>query len=209
MGDNQTTRAATDGAALLIIDMMTDLAFPGSETMHDGVESAAIAIERLRQVCRKAGVPIVYVNDNYDEWHSERSRFVDRMKSASARDILSRLEPHADDFFVIKPQFSGFYATNLPVLLPKLGVTRLILTGISTDICVLFTAADAHMREYDLWVPADCVASQDEQRTGWALDIMANSMKAQTARSADLSLADWLHGAHHAHTDDAAMAAAD
>jgi nicotinamidase-related amidase len=60
------------------------------------------------------------------------------MKSASARDILSRLEPHADDFFVIKPQFSGFYATNLPVLLPKLGVTRLILTGISTDICVLF-----------------------------------------------------------------------
>lgn len=192
MSDGKTDQKAAGGAALLIIDMMTDLEFPGSEDMRQGVESAAIAIEKLRSECRTMGVPIVYVNDNYDEWHSERSRFVDRMKAASASDILHRLEPHADDFFIIKPQFSGFYATNLPVLLPKLNVTRLILTGISTDICVLFTAADAHMREYDLWVPADCVASQDEQRTKWALDIMANSMKAEITRAADLTLTDWV-----------------
>ena len=70
--------------------------------------------------------------------------------------------------------------------------SRLILTGISADICVLFTAADAHMREYDLWVPADCVAAQDEQRTRWALDIMAHSMKAETAATDELRLADWI-----------------
>jgi nicotinamidase-related amidase len=67
--------------------------------------------------------------------------------------IVRKLAPRGNDYFVIKPQFSGFYATNLPVLLPKLGVSRLILTGIAADICVLFTAAHAHMRAYDLWVP--------------------------------------------------------
>ena len=92
----------------------------------------------------------------------------------------------------MKPQFSGFYTTNLPAILPRLGVRRLVLTGIAADICVLFTAADAHMREYDLWVPADAVGSEDRQRTGWALDIMARSMKADIRPTTDLRLTDWL-----------------
>jgi nicotinamidase-related amidase len=88
--------------------------------------------------------------------------------------------------------FSGFYSTSLPALLPRLGAQRLILTGVSADICVLFTAADAHMREYDLWVPADCVASFDPQRTRWALEIMKNSMKAEVRDSGELTLTEWL-----------------
>jgi nicotinamidase-related amidase len=78
------------------------------------------------------------------------------------------------------------------VLLPTLGVSRLVLTGVAADICVLFTAADAHMRAYDLWVPADTVASLDAQRTGWALDIMAKTMRAETAATGDLTRADWI-----------------
>ena len=93
---------------------------------------------------------------------------------------------------MIKPQFSGFYATNLPVLLPRLGVDRLILIGVAADICVLFTAADAHMRQYDLWIPADLVASESDEHRDWALGIMAGSMAADTAPSADLALAEWL-----------------
>ena len=105
--------------------------------------------------------------------------------------IATRLAPRAWDVFVIKPQFSGFYATTLPAVLPMLGVTRLILTGIAADICVLFTAADAHMREYDLWVPADAVASEDDWRANWALDIIRKSMKANTSATTEHSLADW------------------
>jgi nicotinamidase-related amidase len=103
--------------------------------------------------------------------------------------------PDDDDYFVIKPQFSGFYATNLQVLLPKLGVRRLILTGIAADICVLFTAADAHMRAYDLWIPRDAVASEDDRRADWALDIMRNSMEAETRATTDISLQTWLQTA--------------
>ena len=128
---------------------------------------------------------------------SERARLVDhaRRPQAPARDIVERLSPRADDYFVIKPQFSGFYATNLQVLLPKLGVQRLILVGMAADICVLFTAADAHRRGYDLWIPADAVAGEDAQRTAWALEIMRASMGARIASVQDGGLPDWREGA--------------
>lgn len=138
-------------------------------------------------------MPVVYVNDNYGQWHSERSRIVDHCaENPVAREIIDVLRPRDNDFFIIKPRFSGFYATNLPVLLPKLGASRLILTGVAADICILFTAADAHMRAYRLWVPGDAVASPSEQRTRWALDIMAHSMAAETRETDRLGLAEWV-----------------
>ena len=186
---------ATGQAALVIIDMINDMAFEGAEALRPLARSAAKAIIGLRAAADKAGVPVVYVNDNFGEWHSERGRLVDRATKGEGADIASALAPRADDYFVIKPQFSGFYSTNLPVLLPKLGVSRLILTGVAADICVLFTAADAHMRDYALWVPRDAVAGEQQQRTDWALEIMANSMAAETRPTTALSLAGWLHEA--------------
>ena len=186
---------APGSTALLIIDMFNTLDFSGGEAMRPAAERAADAIARLREDADRLGVPVVYVNDNYDQWHSERSRLVEMCRNSAGRELVNKLEPRDDDFFIIKPQFSGFYATNLPVLLPHLGASRLILTGVATDICILFTAADAHMREYDLWVPEDCTASSDEQRTDWALEIMRTSMKADTRSTTEASLKDWIAAA--------------
>ena len=102
------------------------------------------------------------------------------------------MQPGRADYFIIKPQVSGFYATNLPVLLPRLGVRRLILVGVAAAICVPFTAADAHMRKYALWVPSDAVASDRREHRDWALDIMAKSMDAEIRPTTELSLAQWL-----------------
>ena len=185
---------AAGRTALLVVDMINALDFEEAESLRDGAFSAADAILALREEADAAGVPTIYVNDNHDEWHSERSRLVDRCLAPGApgAEMVRRIAPRDDDFFVIKPQFSGFYSTNLPVLLPRLEVSRLILTGIAADICVLFTAADAHMRQYELWVTRDAVASESPERTSWALDIMAKSMNAETARTRDLPLKDWL-----------------
>lgn len=179
---------------MLIIDMVNDLDFPGGERLRPKAEVAAERIAFLRDAADAAGVPTIYVNDNFGHWHSERSRIVDHCarEDSAGRQLVERLRPRDDDYFVIKPQFSGFYATNLPVLLPQLEVSRLILTGVATDICVLFTAADAHMRRYGLWVPEDAVASEDDARTDWALETMRHSMCAETRASADLTFADWL-----------------
>lgn len=189
---------AAGGVALLTIDTINDLDFEGGEGMTPAAEAAAAAIAALRDEADRCGVPVVYVNDHYDQWHSERSRLVEHVLRDESRghELVRRLEPRSDDYFIIEPQFSGFYSTNLPVLLPKLGADRLILTGLAADICVLFTAADAHMRDYDLWVPRDAVASLTEERTGGALEIVEKSMGAEVRSTAELQLGDWLKAGH-------------
>lgn len=178
-------------AALLIIDMINCFDFEGGEEVERRAQRAAERILDLRRQVDGRCWPTIYVNDNFGQWHSDSSVLVETAIREGNR-IAEMLRPTKADYFVIKPQFSGFYATNLPVLLPKLGVGRLILTGVATDICVLFTAADAHMRDYALWVPSDSVAAEDEDRQRWALAVMANSMGAETAPAAELTLAGWL-----------------
>jgi nicotinamidase-related amidase len=77
-------------------------------------------------------------------------------------------------------------------------VSRLILTGVATDICVLFTAADAHMRDYSLWVPRDCVMSGSHVRNNGALRILRDTMGAETAPTSILNIEAWKRGQSHA-----------
>jgi nicotinamidase-related amidase len=185
---------APGGVALLLIDVINPMDFEGADRLSRRALDASEAILRLRNEADGLGVPVVYVNDNYGHWGSEKSRLMETCAAASetGKQLASRLAPRSRDFFIIKPQFSGFYATNLPVLLPKLGVSRIVLTGIAGDICVLFTAADAHMRDYDLWVPADAIACEQDERTGWVLEIMRKSMAADTETTHRQTLAGWV-----------------
>lgn len=178
-------------AALLIIDMVNCFDFAGADALKPRALEAARNIAALRNQFDRRGWPVIFVNDNFGEWHSEQSRLVERARASGNR-IIEEVTPTGGDYFIIKPQFSGFYATNLPVLLPKLGVRRLVITGIATDICVLFTAADAHMRDYALWVPRDAVAAETDARGRYALEIMARSMGAETAPTRELSLERWI-----------------
>lgn len=191
---DQINHPAPGGVGMLILDMINDMTFEGGERLLPAAEAAASAMLRLRAEADRLSVPAVYVNDNHGQWRSERRGIVDHCLRPEnpGRDMVKRVAPRPNDYFVIKPQFSGFYATNLPVLLPKLGVSRLVLTGIAADICVLFTAADAHMREYDLWAPRDAVASSRQEHAEWALEIMEKSMGADTRPTSELSLKAWI-----------------
>ncbi len=183
---------ANGRTALLIIDMINDMAFDESDNLLAEIDAAVEVIAGLRQDAEAAQVPVIFVNDNFGHWQSEASRIFQHVDATRGREAARRLRPRQHDYFVIKPQVSGFYATNLPVLLPRLGVSRLVLTGVAADICVLFTAADAHMREYALWAPKDAVASDRPEHRDWALGIMKKSMDAETRPTTDLSLRQWL-----------------
>lgn len=183
--------APRKGGALLIVDMITELDFSGNGRMLEDVAAAADIILHLRDEADVAGIPVIYVNDNFGEWHSERSRLVERVLAMENHRFVEKIKPRDDDFFIIKPQFSGFYSTNLPVLLPKLGVDRLILTGVATDVCVLFTAGDAHMRDYRLWVPGDATAAETRKRHHGALEIMKTAMNAEIRPTKRLGLEQW------------------
>ena len=93
-----------------------------------------------------------------------------------------------DDYFVLKPKHSGFFSTTLHTLLDYLGARTLILAGFTADICVLFTANDAYMRDYHLLIPSDCVASLDPRENEHALEQMKRVLKADIRPSAKIDL---------------------
>lgn len=183
--------AERGGAALLIIDVVNRFDFGGGDELRARAEAIVDPILTLREAAEAAGAPVIYVNDNFGEWHSEKTKLVARAR-AGAADFVDRIGPRESDYFIIKPQLSGFYATNLPLLLPKLGVSRLILTGIAADMCVLFTAGDAHMRDYAMWVPSDAVAAPGGASADWALEIIGKRLGAETAPTTELDLASWI-----------------
>jgi nicotinamidase-related amidase len=186
-GDDTRDPAESGGTALLIVDMLNDLRFAEAERLKPALPAVCDAILTLRDAADRRGLPVLYVNDNYGDWRSDRAQLIAEIRSRSpVPELIDGLWPRDGDYFIAKPHFSGFYATGLQAVLPRIGVSRLILTGIVTDICLLFTAADAHMRNYGLWVPCDTTASIDIERRDRALNIMAEAMAADTRSSVAL-----------------------
>src|ERR1051325_9157574 len=157
--------------ALLLIDVINDLEFPEADQMLDAAVRMAKNIRRLKQRARKAGVPVIYVNDNFGKWRSDFHRTVQHCSGhrAPGRDVVRLLKPTKDDYFVLKPKHSGFFSTTLETLLRYLEAKTLILTGIAGNFCVLFTANDAYMRDYELFIPEDCCVSNTPRENEEAL----------------------------------------
>ena len=176
---------------LLIIDMINPLTFEGAEQMLPAVSAAAERIALLKKRTKAARLPVLYVNDNFGKWQSDFHKLVHRCleESCRGRSIAQLLHPEDDDYFVLKPKHSGFYATPLELLLQFLGAQQLICTGIAANSCVLYTAADAYMRDFDLVVPADCVASGSSEENRMALQHMNRMLKADIRPSAEITWA--------------------
>lgn len=172
--------------ALLLIDVINDLAFPEADGMIDDAGVMAGNILRLKKRARKAKVPVIYVNDNFGKWRSDFRSTIEhcQKKKARGRHIAKMLAPTADDYFVLKPKHSGFFSSTLETLLRYLGAKTLILTGIAGNFCVLFTANDAYMRDFHLFVPEDCCVSNSPRENDEALTLMQKFLKADT-RPAD------------------------
>ena len=176
--------------ALLIIDCINDLEFPEGEQLLRFALPMARQIKALKERAKAASVPVIYVNDNFGRWQSNFNHQVEHCLEDGVRGkpLAELLKPAPDDYFVLKPKHSGFYSTALDVLLKYLQVETVILTGVAGNICVLFTANDAYLRDYHLYVPQDCVASNTEEENRTALDEMQKVLKANTSAAADIDL---------------------
>lgn len=177
-------------AALLIIDMINDLEFDDGEQIAAAALGAAQRIADLKRRAKAAGMAVIYSNDNFGRWRSDFREVVNRVLEDGVRgEALARLlAPEHDDYFVIKPKHSAFFETTLETLLRYLGVKRLVLTGITGDICLLLTASDAYMRDYEIYVPVDCTASVEAQENEHAARYMERVLKAHLCQSSDLDI---------------------
>jgi nicotinamidase-related amidase len=171
--------------ALLIIDAINDLEFPGGKAMLPRAKRMARSIAKLKERAERARVPAVYVNDNFGRWRSDFRRLVNHCleDDVLGRPVVEQLLPDENDYFVLKPKHSGFYNTTLDLLLEYLGAKTLVITGMATDVCVLFTAADAYMRDFRVIVPSDCVTALTPAVHRAALAQMRKTIKAEIVDS--------------------------
>jgi nicotinamidase-related amidase len=177
-------------AALLLIDVINDLEFEGAESLLESALPMARRIAALKKRAKQAGIPVIYVNDNFGRWQSNFNKLLEHCLEDGVRGkaLAELLRPDEDDYFVLKPKHSGFYSTTLNTLLDYLRARTLILTGVAANICVLFTANDAYMRDFKLVIPSDCVASNTIEENQYALGQMEKILKADISPSAELDL---------------------
>jgi nicotinamidase-related amidase len=185
-----SSHTETASVALLLIDVINDLDFDGADALLRQALPMAQRVARLKRAASRLQIPAVYVNDNFGQWKSDFRHTVEHCCDANSRgaEISRMLRPAESDYFVLKPKHSGFYATTLDLLLEHLQANTLILTGIAANICVLFTANDAYMRDYKLFVPSDCVASNTAEETEYSLLQMKNILKADVRDSDEIDL---------------------
>ncbi len=174
--------------AVLILDMISDFEFEDGAKVFRAALPVARRIGQLAQRARSANVPVIYVNDNLGRWRSDFSAIVRRCSAEGSRGapIVRILAPQTSDYCILKPKHSGFFATALATLLEYLGVQQLVLTGVSTHQCVLFTANDAYVRDFKLMIPRDCVAAKTQTEHRLALQYFKSVLGVKMHPSKDV-----------------------
>lgn len=176
--------------AMLLIDVINDFEFEDGEKLFKFALPAARCIATLKKKAKKNKIPIIYINDNFGKWQDDFRKTVEHCSRKDVRgsEIVKLLKPEADDYFVLKPKHSAFYSTTLDLLLKELKTETLVITGFSTDICVLFTANDAYMRGFRLFVPEDCIAAVKDADNKHTLKYIERVLKADTRVSDKIEL---------------------
>jgi nicotinamidase-related amidase len=170
--------------------MVSEFRSSGWRPVLAAATRTAPRIAALRRRAHAARVPVVYVNDAAGRWEYDRTALIRRACASSARGghVVRCIQPAPRDFFLFKPRHSGFYATPLAELLRQLDTRRLILTGLTSHQCVLFTAMDAYVRDFQIVVPPDCIGAPSAVQTRQALFMLRDSLRARTPLSRSIRL---------------------
>lgn len=176
--------------ALILIDVINDMEFENGEALFEYALPAAKKLAKLRRRAKEAGVPVIYVNDNFGKWRSDFRQQLGHVLEDGVRGapIAKLLRPDEEDYFVLKAKHSGFYHTQLDLLIDYLQVRTVILGGFATDMCVLFTASDAYLRDIEIIVPSDCSAAASAEHHDGALAHMMRVLHVETTPSDNLDL---------------------
>jgi nicotinamidase-related amidase len=176
--------------ALLLIDVINDMDFEGAEALVRAAVPMAHRIAALKRRAKAAGIPVLYINDNFGRWQSDFRRIVDHVlqDGVPGEEVARILEPEDDDYFVLKPKHSAFFSTTLDTLLDYLGTHTVILAGVAGNICILFSANDAYMRDLHVVVPEDCTASNSAEENRNALEQIRKVLKGDIRNSTELDL---------------------
>ncbi|MDN5346916.1 MAG: nicotinamidase/pyrazinamidase [Clostridia bacterium] len=169
------------GRALLVIDMLNDFASPGG-ALYVG-DTVGPVSERIRQELssfRAGGGTVIYICDRHRPDDAEFKMFKPHcIAGTRGAEVIEVLKPQEGEIVIPKRRYSAFYGTELDLFLREKGIKEIVLTGVCTNICVLYTAADARMRGYEVTVLAGAVTSFDAQAHAFALAEMEHTLGAK------------------------------
>lgn len=163
--------------ALLVIDMLNDfLDKDGALSIGDSKRIIENVSGRVKEN-RLNGNTIIYIMDRHLPQDAEFKMFPKHcLKGDKGAEITKELTPEEGDYQIFKRRYSAFFGTDLDLTLRELGITELELCGVCTQICVLYTAADARMLNYDVTVLKDSVDSFDKAAHKFALEEMEKTL---------------------------------
>jgi nicotinamidase-related amidase len=167
---------------LLLIDFINPFGFPGADNLAGPAVQAARLTAELKERLAREGVAAIYANDNYGVWQSDFHSLVSAclgMEGPSG-EIARLLYPQATDLTILKTRHSAFYGSPLELLLAEMETRELVVCGLATDMCVQLTACDAFLREFAVWVPADCTAAETVEAKETSLAYMEGVLKCNT-----------------------------
>jgi nicotinamidase-related amidase len=157
---------------VLVVDMVRGFLEPG-HNLYCGDDARKIIpnVRELLERERRAGSAVLFISDHHDPDDLEFQMFpVHCVKGTEEPEVILELAGFLTGSNVVpKNRYSGFYNTDLARRLERLKPDKLVVCGVCTEICVLYTTSDARNRDYPVEVPADCVASFDPDAHAWAL----------------------------------------
>lgn len=158
---------------LVVVDMIND--FVTGKLGSPGARKIVPNIAALLKKARKQGIPVIYLRDAHTTGDKEIDIWGEHaMKGTAGSEIIPELKPEKNDINIEKTWYSAFVGTEFPSILKKLGVDTLILTGVSTDICIQNNVGHAYFSGYMTIVPRDCTASLEEESYEISLKYMKN-----------------------------------
>jgi nicotinamidase-related amidase len=161
----------TENTALVIVDMQHDFLDDGAPCPVPQGRKIVPALQHLLRECRALKVPIIHVHTVWRKdgtdippfTTSEEFKVRGLREGEPGTEIIPQLRPQGNEYVVVKKRYSGFYQTDLELLLRSLNITYVVVTGVATGFCVRATVQDACYRDFIPVVPRECVISDTEQ----------------------------------------------
>lgn len=164
--------------ALLIIDMLRDFVEEGAPLEVPAARAIIPNIQKRILLMRRRGAIIIYICDLHKPHDKEFTKWPPHaLKGSKGAEIIKELEPKLGDHIIPKNRYSGFLDTGLVTRLKAHRIEKIYITGILTNICVFFTAAEASMRDYEVVIWADSVAALSKTDHRVALDQLERVLK--------------------------------
>lgn len=164
MSINNLNKIKKDDCAVIIIDMQYDFIAEGAPIECPGGRDIIPNVQKLASWARKNDIPVMYTQEMHRKQKVDFGMELERhepehcLEGTKGVEIIEELKPEENDYVIIKRRYSGFYLTDLEVLLRAFNRNTLIIAGAATNVCVYATALDAQQRDMYAVVVSDCVA---------------------------------------------------